>query len=142
MLFSTRYLKLSKNILKNKDYVKPQGYAILFPMTIGEDENKKALASFPIADGVMMVRIGYKLVKDESKEILGFGEAFVNATMTIKVLNRLGKEVLFINETSRSGNTLKYALGGVFEGKDTIPLVKESTMLVKTKVSQFLEANK
>jgi hypothetical protein len=104
------------------------------------DDVQKALRAAPLAEGVMLVRVYYALQKT-GLEMMGVGTARVQAYCTIIVFNKTGKEVLVINQWAQSDGTLTYALGGVFQGDEVIPLAKDASEKVMISISDWLQKN-
>jgi hypothetical protein len=86
---------------------------------------KASIEAFPEVDVVMMVGIDCKLAK--MVEAMGFGTAKVQANLHLKIVNRNAKKMLNILVSQKSLGKVKFAIGGVFDTKELMPLVKDAT---------------
>lgn len=73
----------------------------------------------------LLVGIDYKLAK--MVEAMGFGTAKVQANLHLKIVNRNAKKMLNILVSQKSLVKVKFAIGGVFDTKELMPLVKDAT---------------
>ncbi|MCO4805639.1 MAG: hypothetical protein KC456_03510 [Flavobacteriales bacterium] len=103
--------------------IRPEGYQSVHAQS--KKAQKAALEAFPEVDGIMMVGIDYKLVK--MVEALGFGTAKVQANVHLKIVDRKAKKMLNVLVSQKSDGKIKFALGGVFDTKELMPLIKDAT---------------
>lgn len=120
------------------ELVAPVKYAVL-DLSKSEDY-KLSLQAAPNAEGVMLVRVHFALQKT-GLEMMGVGAANVYAYASIIVFNKSGKDILVINQWASSDGTLTYALDGVFNGDEVIPLAKQASKNVMAGIKQWLEKN-
>jgi len=101
--------------------------------TASKKTQKNTIAAFPDVDGIMMIGIDYKLVKT-GIQVMGFGTAKIQATVTLKIVDRKAKKMFKVFAVSKSEENLKFALGGVFDTEELMPLVVDATEQVLTKM--------
>jgi hypothetical protein len=118
--------------------VGPAKYALLDLSQSGDVP--KALQAAPNAEGVMLIRVYFALQKT-GLSAMGFGTARVHAYASMIVFNKSGKDIMMINQWAASDKTLSFALGGVFNGDEVIPLVKEASRNVMIAIKDWLQKN-
>lgn len=123
------FMKVSKY-----SYEIPTGYVPL--NSLSKKGRLAALAAFPEAQGVMYVRLSYRLNKISS--IGGFGVAEIAATMDVAVYNRANKKALYVQKRGRSEDRIKFALGGAFDAKKITSMCEEATEDAYQKVSAYV----
>ncbi|MBN2444381.1 MAG: hypothetical protein JXJ04_23665 [Spirochaetales bacterium] len=111
----------------------PEGYKAL-PNSLSIIE--LAAQGYPGADGFMFVYVDYVLIK--KFELLGFGTADIQATISMIVKDKAGKILLQKYEVARSNNTIKFALGGVFDASDIRPLCEEATDIALDHITRWI----
>ena len=115
---------LNDDALLSGDFmIRPEGYESVH--TRSKKAQKAAIAAFPEVDGIMMVGIDYKLVK--MVEAMGFGTAKVQANVHLRIIDRKSKKLLNVLVNQRSDGKIKFALGGVFDTDELMPLVEDAT---------------
>ncbi len=116
--FETQKFSLSKAF-----YDAPDGY-VFYPLS-DDVAYKVLLDGFPDVEAFMVVSASFKLTKEFA--IAGFGTARVNSYVTILALNR-NREVILRKATwAASDETIKFALGGVFDASQILPLCIQAT---------------
>jgi len=118
--------------LKEAYYSTAAGYQVI--RYTDKDAIDKLFAAFPEADGLMFTNANFKLNKESS--ILGFGTARVQAWHHMILINRNKKIIMNRTNYSVSRNTIKFALGGVFDAKKIQPMCIEAL----SKASERTEA--
>ncbi len=97
----------------------------------------KAFEMVPEADLVMIVQLGFRLVK--KMQIAGFGTGAIYAYTYISGVGKDGKLYLKINEGAQSDNTFKFALGGaVFDTKEIQALCDEAVKNLFSEMEDIL----
>jgi|GEM_PF-698612 len=111
------------SLIKAEYLLKPEGYVGVH--TMSKKSQQKALDVFPDVDGIMMIGIDYTLVK--TAEVMGFGTAKVQANINLKIVDRKGKKMFKVLVYQKSSDNIKFALGGVFNTDELMPLVEDAT---------------
>lgn len=106
--------------------VRPEGY-----VAIRKGNKKSVKKAFEIfnkkgCDYVVIMAVDYNLVK-AGIQVMGFGNAKVQANMRLFVLDAKGKKVFKATKTAKSDGSMKFALGGIFDAKEIQPLVDDAT---------------
>ena len=89
-----------------------------------KDTIDKLFTAFPEADALMFTGANFKLSNES--QVLGFGTARVQAFHNLVLINRDEKIVMNRQNYAVSKNTIKFALGGVFDAKKIQPLCIEA----------------
>lgn len=113
---------------RDKWMLRPDGYLPIHAYP-GKKILRETAARFPTADGIMFVSLSYELEK-VGMEIMGFGNAKIKCIGTIRIMDKDGKKLLRITEYSSSDNKIKFAMGGLFETSELMPLCTEATEAV------------
>ena len=101
----------------------PDGY-VFYPLS--DDVAYKVLIdAFPDVEAFMVCTANFKLTKEFS--IAGFGTARVTSFVTMLVLDRNRKVILRKYTWAASDDTIKFALGGVFDATQILPLCIQAT---------------
>lgn len=93
------------------------------------------LDAFPNVQAFMLCTAYFKLTKEFS--IAGFGTARVTSNVTIAVLDRSRKVILRKFTYAASDDTIKFALGGVFDAEQILPLCEQATTKAAAKFEQW-----
>jgi hypothetical protein len=101
----------------------PDGY-VFYPLS-DDVAYKVLLDAFPNVQAFMVCTANFKLAKEFS--IAGFGTARVNSYVTILALDRNRKVILRKYTWAASDETIKFALGGVFDATQIVPLCIQAT---------------
>ena len=94
------------------------------------------IRAIPGADAGLMLFSTYKLRK--KFEMLGFGTAVIDANVELLIKDKNFKTVLYKIVSTSSKNTIKFALGGVFDAKQIQPLCAEATGTAASKMKEWL----
>jgi hypothetical protein len=116
-------------------YELPQGYIAINPL-----DKKKALAvadAFPNVQGFMYGTMSFRLVKQF--EIAGFGTAKMQAYLNIYVKDRNGKTVVYKYTFADSDDSIKFALGGVFDAAKIQPLCVQAADKAAVKFEEWVK---
>ncbi len=108
--------------LKDAFYSTAAGYQVV--RHTDREAIDKLFAAFPEADGLMFTNADFKLNKESS--VLGFGTARVQAWHHMILINRDKKIIMNRVNYSVSRNTIKFALGGVFDARKIQPMCIEA----------------
>lgn len=123
---STGYQTLYDSVVSDLQpyfYAIPKGYQVVY--FNNGDAIDQLFNALPDADGLIFVWADFVL--DKVVQVLGFGTAKVRANHSIYVVNRAHKIVLAKYNYASSDNTIKFALGGVFDASQIQPLCEEAT---------------
>ncbi len=116
--FETQKFSLSKAF-----YDAPEGY-VFYPLS-DDVAYRVLLDAFPDVEAFMVCSAYFKLTKEFA--IAGFGTARVTAYVTVLALDRERKVILRKYTWAASDDTIKFALGGVFDAKQILPLCVQAT---------------
>ena len=97
----------------------------------------KLTVAIPDADAMVYVWTNFILKKEF--ELLGIGTARVQATVTLAVKNRDGKEVMSIFQIGESVGVLEFALGGVFDATRLLPMCDEAAKMAASHMTNWLQ---
>jgi len=111
----------------------PKGYKYI-PAT--EKDAQNILKSLG-ADAVISITAIYKLEKTIS--IGGFGIARVRATLYVTCTDKDGKSLMDSYSVAYSNKDLKFALDGLFNAKQILPLCEEATENVSAELFAWFE---
>jgi hypothetical protein len=101
----------------------PDGY-VFYP--ISDDVAYKVLIdAFPSVQAFMVCTASFKLTKEF--QIAGFGTARVTSFVSILALDRNRKVILRKSTYAASDETIKFALGGVFDAAKILPLCVQAS---------------
>jgi len=104
-------------------YDVPDGY-LFYPFS--DDVAYKVLIdAFPDVEAFMVCTASFKLTKEFA--IAGFGTARVTSFVTILALDRNRRVILRKSTFAASDDTIKFALGGVFDAAQILPLCIQAT---------------
>ncbi|MFT6716482.1 MAG: hypothetical protein ACJA0Q_001123 [Saprospiraceae bacterium] len=117
------------------EYEVPTGYVRLNSMS--KKGRQEALRVFPEAQGVMYVRVFYKLHKISI--IGGFGLAEMQATLEVIVYNKANKKAMYVSRTGESEDRIRFALGGAFDAKEIRPLCEQATEAAYLEVIEYVQ---
>jgi hypothetical protein len=101
----------------------PDGY-LFYPLS-DDVAYKVLLDAFPDVEAFMVCAANFKLTKEFA--IAGFGTARVTSYVTILALDRNRKVILRKSTYAASDETIKFALGGVFDATQILPLCLQAT---------------
>jgi hypothetical protein len=99
----------------------PKGYKYI----PAHEADARAVMNALGADAVIHISASYRLSKMFA--IAGFGLAKVNVTLNVTCIGRDGKSVFTFNVGASSNNDIKFALNGVFDATQILPLCREAT---------------
>ena len=116
-------------------YALPEGYQVVYPNNY--DAIDQLFQVFPDADGLMFVYADFKL--DKVVQVLGFGTAKVRAYHRIYVVNRSHKVAMAKYNYASSDNSIKFALGGVFDASLIQPLCEEATARAAAMTANWIQ---
>ena len=94
--------------------------------------------AFVIPDADAMVYVWTNFMLKKEFEILGVGTAKVRATVTLAVKNRDGKELMSIFQIGESDGVIVFALGGVFDATELLPLCDEAAKAAAAHMTDWL----
>ena len=97
---------------------------------------EKLTVVIPDADAMVYVWTNFMLKKEF--EILGVGTGRVHATITLAVKNRDGKELMSIFQIGESAGVIVFALGGVFDAAELLPLCDEAAKAAAAHMTDWL----
>jgi hypothetical protein len=101
----------------------PDGY-LFYPFS--DDVAYKVLIdAFPDVQAFMVCSANFRLTKEFA--IAGFGTARVTSFVTILAMDRNRKVILRKSTYAASDDTIKFALGGVFDASQILPLCTQAT---------------
>jgi hypothetical protein len=118
-----RTFETQKFSLNRAFYDAPDGY-VFYPLS-DDVAFKVLLDAFPNVQAFMVCTANFKLSKEFS--VAGFGTARVTAFVTILALDRNRKVILRKYTYAASDQTIKFALGGVFDASKILPLCIQAT---------------
>ncbi len=118
-----RTFETQKFSLNKVFYDAPDGY-VFYPLS-DDVAYKVLLDAFPEVGAFMVCSANFKLTKEFA--IAGFGTARVNSYVTILALDRNRKVILRKVTWAASDETIKFALGGVFDASQILPLCIQAT---------------
>jgi hypothetical protein len=118
-----RTFETQKFSLNRAFYDAPDGY-VFYPLS-DDVAFKVLLDAFPNVQAFMVCTAYFKLSKEFS--VAGFGTARVTAFVTILALDRNRKVILRKYTYAASDQTIKFALGGVFDASKILPLCIQAT---------------
>jgi hypothetical protein len=114
-------------------YDLPDGYEF-FP--VNDDAAYRVLLdAFPDVQAFMLCTAYFRLTKEFA--IAGFGTARVTSNVTITALDRSRKVILRKYTYAASDDTIKFALGGVFDARQIQPLCIQATAKAAAKFAAW-----
>jgi hypothetical protein len=118
-----RTFETQKFSLNKAFYDAPDGY-VFYPLN-DDVAYRVLLDAFPGVEAFMVCSAYFKLTKEFS--IAGFGTARVTSFVTVLALDRNRQVILRKSTYAGSDDTIKFALGGVFDASEILPLCVQAT---------------
>ncbi len=118
-----RTFETQKFSLNKAFYDAPDGY-VFYPLN-DDVAYRVLLDAFPDVEAFMVCSAYFKLTKEFA--IAGFGTARVTSFVTVLVLDRNRQVILRKSTYAGSDDTIKFALGGVFDASEILPLCVQAT---------------
>jgi len=118
-----RTFETQKFSLNKAFYDAPDGY-VFYPLN-DDVAYRVLLDAFPGVEAFMVCSAYFKLTKEFA--IAGFGTARVTSFVTVLVLDRSRQVILRKSTYAGSDDTIKFALGGVFDAAEILPLCVQAT---------------
>jgi len=118
-----RTFETQKFSLNKAFYDAPDGY-VFYPLN-DDVAYRVLLDAFPDVAAFMVCGAYFKLTKEFA--IAGFGTARVTSYVTVLVLDRNRQVILRKSTYAGSDDTIKFALGGVFDASEILPLCVQAT---------------
>jgi hypothetical protein len=118
-----RTFETQKFSLNKAFYDAPDGY-VFYPLN-DDVAYRVLLDAFPGVEAFMVCSAYFKLTKEFS--IAGFGTARVTSFVTVLALDRNRQVILRKSTYAASDQTIKFALGGVFDADKILPLCVQAT---------------